>query len=402
MAESPVPTASDAGAWRVLRAPQAARVLGGSLVGRLPLGAGPLALLVFARETMSLGAAALLVAAYTAGVALGGPALARAADRWRQPPVLWLATITSTLGYALVIAVPSVGVAVAAAALAGLGAPPFEACLRVLWRDLLPAGAVPSAYTLDIAAQELIFVLGPLATVAAVTLGGPAGGLVAAAAVQFAGTVWFATAPAVRAWRGERVRRHWSGALRSGALRLILLAVVLVGAGVGSMVVAVTGYAEVGGSTASAGWLIAAQAGGALIGGLAYTRVRVRLGRRRLPWIAAAMSASYLPLLLQPAPAAMLWLLVLSGLGLPVLLTVAFLVVDEVAPTGTAAEAFAWVGTAFAVGSATGAAFTGLLIDTAGNVRIGFLVAPLTIALAAGVFALLPPAAAGSPAAADR
>ena len=74
----------------------------------------------------------------------------------------------------------------------------------------------------------------------------------------------------------------------------------------------------------------------------------------------------------------------------PVLLTVGFLVVDEVAPTGTAAEAFAWVGTAFAVGSASGAALTGLLLDAAGNVRIGFLVAPVTIALAAAVFALLP------------
>src|SRR6516164_4617141 len=166
---------AEAGALRVLRTPQAARVLTASLVGRLPLGATPLALLVFARDRMSLALAALLVAAFTAGVAVGGPALARAADRWRQPPVFWSAAAGSSLGYLAVVAgagpLPVVG-----AALAGLGAPPFEAGLRVLWRDLLPPAAIASAYTVDIAAQELIFVLGPLVTASAVGLLGSAGG----------------------------------------------------------------------------------------------------------------------------------------------------------------------------------------------------------------------------------
>jgi predicted MFS family arabinose efflux permease len=371
-----------AGVWYVLRAPQAARVLLASLIGRLPLGAAPLALLVFARERASLGVAALLVAAYTAGVAIGGPALARAADRWRQPPVLWLAVAASTVGYGLVMASGAVvWPQLVGAALAGLGAPPFEACLRVLWRDLLPASAVPAAYTVDIAAQELIFIVGPLATVAAVTIGGPAGGLAAAAAAQLAGTVWFATAPAVRQWAGVVAHRHWLGPLRSGQLRVILVAVVLVGSALGSLVVAVTGYAEERGSTSSAGWLISVQAGGALLGGLAYTRLS---GRLRRPWrlsaIAAVMALSYLPLLILPPPPGMAALLVLSGLGLPVLLTVGFLAVDRVSPPGTAAEAFAWIGTAFAVGSAAGSALTGLVIDASGSVRIGFLVGPVVLA----------------------
>jgi hypothetical protein len=200
------------GAAAVLRAPQAARVLVASLLGRLPLGAGPLALLVFARETASLGAASLLVAAFTAGIAVGGPLLARSADRWRQPPVLWLAALASTLGYAVVASSSVVVVGAAGAALAGLGAPPFEACLRVLWRDLVPPAAVASAYTVDIAAQELIFILGPLTTVAFSAFG-PGGGLFACAGFQLFGTAWFATAPVVLAWRGERVQRHWLGAL---------------------------------------------------------------------------------------------------------------------------------------------------------------------------------------------
>src|SRR5262245_64386987 len=199
---------AEVGALPVLRTPQATRVLTASLIGRLPLGATPLALLVFARDRMSLALAALLVAAFTAGVAIGGPALARSADRWRQPPVLWLAAAGSSVGYAAVVAGP-VPLQVVGAALAGLGAPPFEACLRVLWRELLPPAAVASAYTVDIAAQELIFVLGPLVTAGASGLLGPAGGLVTAGGAQLFGTAWFATAPVVRQWRGEAARRHW-------------------------------------------------------------------------------------------------------------------------------------------------------------------------------------------------
>ena len=76
------------------------------------------------------------------------------------------------------------------------------------------------------------------------------------------------TAP--RWWIGVVAHRHWLGPLRSGPLRVILVAIVLVGSALGSLVVAVTGYAEARGSTASAGWLISVQAGGALIGGLLY------------------------------------------------------------------------------------------------------------------------------------
>jgi predicted MFS family arabinose efflux permease len=169
---------------------------------------------------------------------------------------------------------------------------------------------------------------------------------------------------------------------------VILVAIVLVGSAVGSVVVAATAYAEARGSTASAGVLIAAQAGGALIGGLSYTRLRPRRPWR-LAWIAGAMAVSYAPLIATPAPAAMLTLLVVSGLGLPVLLTVGFLTVDAVAPAGTAAEAFAWVGTAFAIGSALGSALTGAVLDGSGELAAGFVVAPVALAVSAVVLTRL-------------
>jgi len=250
--------------FAVLRAPQVARLLAASTVGRLPLAAAPVALLLFARERWSIGVAGLLVGAYTVGLATGGPVLARIADRWRQPPVLGAAVAASTVGFVVLAALhPPLGVAVAAVFVAGAGAPPFEAGLRVLWRDLQPPEQVRTAYTLDIAVQELIFIAGPLVSVAAVAVGGPGAGLYATAALQLLGTAWFGTAPAVRRWRGATAERHWAGPLRSGPLRLLLAAVALTGAGVGTLPVAATRYAEAAGDRALSGWLLAANATGA-------------------------------------------------------------------------------------------------------------------------------------------
>jgi MFS family permease len=372
----------------VLRAPQVARLLAASLVGRVPLASTPVALLLFARERWSIGAAGLLVGVYTVGLAVGGPVLARIADRWRQAPVLWAAVAVSTAGFAtLAAAAPPLGFAVAAALLAGLGAPPFEAGLRVLWRDLLPEAQVHTAYTLDIAVQELIFICGPLVAVAAVAVGGPTAGLWTTAALQLLGTAWFATAPAVRRWRGEDAEQHWAGPLRSTPMRVILAAVVLVGAGVGALPVAVTRYAEAAGDRSWAGWLLAANAAGALVGGLVNTRFPQPA--RRLPMLAAALAAGYLPLVIAPVPPVMLLLMVASGLSLPPLLAATFLTVDRIAPPGTAAEAFAWVATAFTSGAAFGAALDGAILDRDPGVSIGFVLAPVSIGLSALLYRLL-------------
>ncbi|MEV4133393.1 MFS transporter [Dactylosporangium sp. NPDC049742] len=366
----------------VLRTAQVARVLAASLLGRLPLGAAPVALLLFARETLSIGAAGALVGVYTAGVAVGGPVLARVADRFRQPPVMLAGAAVSTAGFVLLASGVPLWAALLAVLLAGLGAPPFEAGLRVLWRSLLPEEQVPTAYTLDIAVQELIFIFGPLVAGASVAAGGPVAGLYVTAGLQLAGTVWFVTTPVVRGWRGEHAERHWAGALRSGRLRLLLVAVVLVGTGVGSLPVAVIDYAESVGGRGWSSWILAAQATGALIGGLVNTRVKV--DGRRLPLLALCLGLGYAPLLLTPSqPVLLLLLAVLSGLFLPPFLAATFVTVDRIAPAGTAAEAFAWVATAFSVGAAAGAAVDGAILDATTGPRIGFLLSPLVIALAA-------------------
>jgi len=218
-------------------------------------------------------------------------------------------------------------------------------------------------------------------------VGGPAAGLWATAGLQLVGTAWFATAPAVRRWRGEVAERHWAGPLRSMPMRVLLGAVVLLGAGVGALPVAVTRYAEAAGDRSWVGWLLAANAAGALVGGLLNTRFPQPA--RRLPVLAAAVATGYLPMLLAPAPPAMLLLVAASGLALPPLLAATFLTVDRIAPAGTAAEAFAWVATAFTIGAAFGAALDGAILDRDPGVSIGFALAPVSIGLGAVLYRLL-------------
>ncbi|MFF5173350.1 MFS transporter [Micromonospora sp. NPDC000089] len=375
------------GILSVLRAPQVPRVLTAAQVGRLPSASAPLALLLFARQSLSLTTAGLLVAAYTGAMAVGAPLLARSVDRWRQPPVLWAGALLSGVGFTTVASgVLGTTGAVLGAAVAGLGTPPLEACLRSLWPALLPPTAVPAAYALDVAVQEVIFVVGPLTTLLAVTVGGPAAGLVVAALLQLAGTAVFARARAVRDWRGVRAVRHWAGPLRVPRFAAVLAAVVCTGAAIGGIAVAVTAYAEVAGARRMAGWLLAAQAAGALTGGLLYARAGPG-GARRLPLLAAGLALGFLPLLWTPRPVLMALLLAVSGLALPPVLTAIFIAVDRLAEPGTAAEAFAWVATAFAVGSAAGSALSGPLLTT--GVRHGLALAPVAALLGAAVLAAL-------------
>ena len=67
-------------------------------------------------------------------------------------------------------------------------------------------------------------------------------------------------------------------------------------------------------------------------------------------------------------------LAVLSGVGLPPVLTCVFQLVDRLAPTGTTTEAFAWLISAFLVGSSVGAFAAGALAD-AGLTSAAFLLA---------------------------
>jgi MFS family permease len=371
----------------LLNRPVVARLLASSLLGRLPTGMVPVGLVLFGRGTdVGYGVVGLLAAAYSIGTAVGSPLLGRLIDRAGQTRTIVAAGVVSSVALALLpLTGPIVGIAMAA--VGGFATPPLEACLRTLWPSQLPADEVPRIFALDAAAQELIFVAGPLVVLLA-NLAGPAGSLIAAGAVGLAGTVWFAAAPASRQWKpAELAERHWAGALRPLGLRRIYLGLLLAGLTVGTFPVAAAAFGEAAGSRGWGPWLVAANAGGALIGGVWFSSRSERFpAGRTLPWLLGLLGLTYLPLGVLPThegllPAA-LALSVVSGLFLPPALTCTFLLVDRLAEKGTVTEAFAWVITAFLVGGSIGAALAGGLV-TAASVNVVFLVAGAASLLAA-------------------
>jgi MFS family permease len=355
----------------LLRAPWSARLLGGTLLGRLPNGMGVLAIVLFTRDEgggYALGGALSAVHALAAGA--GQPVLGRMMDRLGQPKILLPSALLAGLGFVLfaVTGISSVPVAVLTVALAGFFTPPLEPGLRALWPDVLDEPAqVQAAYSMDAATQELIFTFGPVLVVLSGLVSDTAP-LYAAAALGLAGTLVVTTSRPSRGWKGAVRSAHWAGALRSRGLLVLASSLGFIGLSLGVFTVATPAYAEGQGVPGAAGWLLAVNALGALTGGLVYgSRVWPGEPERHVPPLLAGLTTGYALLMLTPPVPVMAMLAYLAGICLAPVLACVFGLVEGLAPRGTVTEAFAWIVAAMTVGTAAGSALAGWLQEEAGN-----------------------------------
>jgi predicted MFS family arabinose efflux permease len=373
----------------LLRTRHAARLLGGTLLGRLPNAMAGLAIVLFLRaHGAGYGLAGALSALYGLAMAVGQPLLGRAVDRRGQPRVMTAAALLAAAGFGLLAAngPRPLPVAVGAVLLAGAATPPLEGGLRALWPMVLPREEqVQKAYALDAAAQEVLFTLGPLLVTAAVAALSQAAAVVLTGLLGVAGTLVVVTAAPSRQWRAAAREPHWLGALRSPGLAVLLAACFFVGIALGAFALAAVVYGDAHGGGPAAACVLAANGAGALTGGLAYgSRAFAGAPERRLRVLAVGLAACYPPLLLAPALGWMLPLAALAGLFLAPTLACGFLVVDRHAPAGTVTEAFSWVVTAVGVGSALGTAGAGVAAQHGGTAA-GFGVCAVCGAVALGV-----------------
>ncbi|WP_406056836.1 MFS transporter [Streptomyces sp. NBC_01077] len=363
----------------ILRAPHAARLLAGTLVGRLPNGVGPIAITLFVRDQGgSYTLAGGLIAAYGVATAVGQPLLGRAVDLKGQPRVQLPAAVLSALGMVLLAltGIGHLGLAYAAVVVAGLFTPPLEGGLRALWPSVLGReDRVHRAYAMDAVAQEVMFTVGPLLLTLLVSLWSPAAALLVINLLGVLGALAVVLSEPSRSWRSAPREAHWLGALRSPGLLALLGSFFFVGLALGSITVAAIAYADDRGDPSVYGWLMAALGLGALLGGVTYgARQWSGAPERRLRVLVLLLAVCYLPLVLTPGPVAMAGLAALAGVFLAPVLACAFIVVDRHAPRGTVTEAFSWLVTTFGVGSALGSAVAGPAVELAGTVA-GFAVA---------------------------
>lgn len=358
----PVPRVS---ARPLVAAPGVGSLAAASFIGRLPTAAAALAVLTLLRgqpDGLQRGGAA--VGLFGLGLAFGQPALARWVDRRGQAVVLIGSGLVSGAAFVLMdLAASSPVVVLTAATLAGLATPPLEPCLRALWPAFVrDPERLSAAYALDAALIELVYIVGPLATVAAVALLGSSGGVVLCAVAVLGGATWFASRGPSR----QAARAGGSGAmpqrpLFSGAYVRLLFMITAAGLPVGALSVVAVDYARVRGHDALGGLALSLNAVGALAGAALAARFPGRPGRYRTSRALALLAAGYLILVPTLPPIGWLAACAIAGVGLPRLLTVCFADAQSLSPPERTTEASAWVITAFGVGAAASAAGAGFL-----------------------------------------
>ncbi|MET7681150.1 MFS transporter [Streptomyces sp. NPDC005423] len=340
----------------VLRVPHARRTFAAALTGRLSYGTvSPAVLLTVARATGSYAVAGTVMALFGAATVLLLPLRAALVDRYGpRRTLLPMATLYGVL-LCLLAAVagrPGAPVVVlgAVAALTGACAPPLGSAMRSVWAQLVPdRDLLRRAYSLDGVAEELLYVIGPLAV---------------GAVLITAGTCAFVTSTPLAGAHVVAGGRATAGAGARRGLRVPVAVAAVTGFALGAVSLLVTAFAaQRGHGDGAVPYVLAALSVGSAVGGLLNGALNWRTpARNRLSLSALGLGAS----LAAAGLAQGLWTLTaaLAGTGLFVApaLTTAYLVADEAAAPGARTRAGAWVNMAVNAGSSTGALTAGLLV----------------------------------------
>jgi MFS family permease len=373
----------------VLRAPGFTWLFGASMLGRIPVFATGLVLVLRTRElTGSFAAGGLVAGLSAAAVCVSSPVLGRLVDRRGQVLVLSACAALSAAGLLLLGLLPdgaSVAAPAACALMTGLGFPPLGACLRAALPVLLPdRERRHAAFALESAFTEVTYVIAPLLVAVSVALGGPATAAFVTAALGPLGVAAFVAHPAVRTWRpAHDGDRHAGSALRGPGVRSLVLIFALVGTAFGAVEVAVPASADAG----LAGVLLSLWGVGSLTGGLIAARAPAPAdGARRLRRLLMALAVGHLLLVPAAGPVALALLLPAAGLAIAPTFACTFALVEDLAPAGTLTEAYTWLSSGITAGIAAGAALAGALAENQ-SPAAAFALAAGAAALGAGLAA---------------
>lgn len=362
----------------LLKTPGVARIISAQLTARFPFGMLSLAFLLhIERQTGSYGAAGLVLAAMSIGQAIAGPLTSRLMGRWGMRPVLTVTLIICSAAITTIgVAALSVPAAMAVAFVAGISMPPIQPAVRTIYPKMVNSKQLTPLFSLDATAQEIIWVIGPVATTFISTQISTVWGILVAVAFLLGGGAWFISSPELGRVRIPRSRRKLGVVLaRPPVLLATVVGFLLVGAcaAIEAGVVAVFGH-----DGADAGIVLAIFSIGSIVGGLSLGHVPIG------PWSTARRM--FIVFAGTAAAMAMMdfwWLaatLFIAGIGIAPALAVLFAIVSASVKFSDTAEAYGWVGTGQLIGAALGSAIAGFLID--GNGAVGAF-------WAAGAFALV-------------
>jgi MFS family permease len=337
--------------------------------------------------TRSFAVAGMVVAAFSVGSGVAAPVRGRLVDT-RGPRALALLAGTHGLAFALLVvgcATRSSSVALAAAAgVAGVFAPPLIATARAAWTQVAGADLAGTAHALNASLADVAQLLSPALTgvVAAlaspvVALAGLLTGAMAAASVVVGGGEG-------RPGHEARPRTHRVGGVivESAGLRTVVMCDVGIGVWVGALEVAVTAVAARAGAAALGAVLLSASAVGSILVSLLSGGGRISRppAWRYIVGCFTVAGALLLTVAAHSLPALAV-IVALSGAGFGLLGVALFELLDHVVPANRAVEAFTWLTTGQAAGTALGASTAGQLARSSPTAAL-YLVAVAAVAVA--------------------
>ena len=348
----------------LLRTPALLGVVVSQTFARLPMGMLSLAILLHVQaRTGSYALAGAVVAGMSVAEAIAMPLTARLAGKTNRTTILMLAAVMNGLSLgSLAVAGSSPAALLALGILIGLSVPPLAPVVRSLYPYLVSGPKLRALFALDTTAQEVCWVVGPLAVTTLVSLMSTAMPLVAAAIVAVAGTAWFL----VSARRVPSAPGH-SGA-RFGAIlgnRAVALAIAASLPLVASFTALEVGVvARYGVGSVMTGTAVAVASLGSLVGGITLGHRRIGLRGLVVALATVAVGTALFGVIENHAVA--LAVLFASGLGFAPALSALYLLVSRAVDENASTEAFGWLNSGALVGGAVGTATAGLAADAHG------------------------------------
>ncbi|BCI56078.1 MFS transporter [Mycolicibacterium litorale] len=367
----------------LVRMPRVLNITASQLFTRLPLGMFSLAILLHVhRLTDSYAVAGAVVAWLSVGQAVAMPVTARLAGRVGMVPTLVVSALVNGVSMVvLACAGPSPTLLMALGLLVGASVPPLMPVVRALYPQMVPPQSVRALFALDTTAQELIWVIGPVAATLLASAVSTVLPLMAAAGVTLVGTAWFLLGAGNLRPPVAQKKVAFGSVLVNRAV--VLAMVGCLGLVASFMALEVGVIAALGRDGVAAGGALALASFGSLIGGLGFGHRRIGLtgvvAAMTLVAVGIVLFGVFDNLVLQFVS------LFLSGLGFAPAMSALFIMVSQAVDDHAATEAFGWLNSAMFVGGAIGTAVAGIATEAH-----GFLGAVLVAALLAGIGALSP------------
>ncbi|CAB5045185.1 unannotated protein [freshwater metagenome] len=243
--------------------------------------------------------------------------------------------------------------------LIGLASPPVNLSTRPLWRVLVGAENLRTAYALDTTVSSSTVVAGPvIATAVAIPFGGNVALLVTAALMAIGG-IAVIQMPASRNWKPEQQQGNAMLLLRNRKFQILAVEGMVFGLAWGILEISIPAFSTLQGTPGLSAPLLATLAGASIIGGLLIgSRKSLTTPLQGFKWASLGASVAALPLALTSPGWSMAIVLGLLGLGMGFAQVYHWEVLEAVRPQGTATSAQAWLwaveGSTLAVGTALG------------------------------------------------